>query len=82
MSWFTKMAFQDSYSKPDIGRVNAMRHYKAPSAEILRAEKIRAFLGLGLYSPIHKYQVQVWARVVWVHVPGLRPRFVSFSAIK
>ena len=81
MSWLKTMAFQDSYSKPDIGRVNAMRHYQAPSAEILRAEKIRAFLGLGLYSPIHRYQVRVWASIIWVHVPGHRPRFVSLKAI-
>jgi len=49
--------------------------------EILLAEKVRVFLGYGIYSPIHRYRVQVWASVAWVHVPGYRPRFIPLSAI-
>lgn len=75
------MAFGDSFSKPDIGGVNAAKHHKSVSDAVLLAEKVRLFLGYGIYSPIHRYQVRVWASVVWVWVPGYRPRFIPLSAI-
>jgi hypothetical protein len=55
------------------------QHKVAP--EILLAEKVRIFLGLGIYSPIHRYRVEVWTCVAWVHVPGFRPRFIPLSAV-
>ncbi len=75
------MAFGDSFSKPDVGGVNAAKHRQPIAPDILLAEKVRVFLGLGIYSPIHRYRVQVWASVAWVYVPGYRPRFVPLSAL-
>lgn len=74
------MAFGEA---PSFGGRYVAHHQAAHqvSPDVLLAEKVRVWLGYGIYSPIHRYQVRVWASVVWVHVPGYRPRFIPLSAI-
>jgi hypothetical protein len=71
------MAFGDSYSRQDTGGGNAAKWRN--HAEI--AAKLRAYLGLERCISVYQIKFEVWASVVWVYVPGFRPRFVSLVAI-
>lgn len=70
------MAFWIDYS-PTYGKQYEAKH----RAHAQVAAKIRTFLGLGLYVGVHLIKFEVWEKVVWVHVPGFRPRFISRQAI-
>jgi len=77
------MAFQDSFAyyggkyqklHRDLEEIPARGR-----ADI--ATKIRAHLGLIRSVSVYAIRFEVWAEVIWVHVPGSRPRFVSRAAV-
>ena len=70
------MAFEDSYN-----------HYRGKYQQLHRdradiAQKIRAHLGLVRVVSVYSIRFEVWSSVVWVAIPGQRPRFVSRKALE
>lgn len=69
------MAFQDSFAYYS-GKYQKLHRDRADIAT-----KIRAYLGLIRSVSVYAIRFEVWAKVVWVHVPGLRPTFISRAAV-